>query len=72
MDKFGKIVSVIDQTLNTREKRHVVGGILMSISLLFGGLAITVISLRSDNNQELEIAYPGSDKKYIIQTAEEE
>lgn len=72
MDKFGKIISVIDQTLNTREKRHVVGGILMSISLLFGGLAITVISLRSDNNRELEIAYPGSDEKYIIQTAEDE
>ncbi len=64
MDKFDKMVSVIDQTLNTREKRHIVGGVLMSVSLLFGGLAITVMSL--SNNDAKERA------KYMIEESEEE
>ena len=64
MDKFNKMVSVIDQTLNTREKRHIVGGVLMSVSLLFGGLAITVMSLRNDDTKERA--------KYIIEELEEE
>lgn len=64
MDKFDMMVSVIDQTLNTREKRHIVGGVLMSVSLLFGGLAITVMSLH--NNETKERA------KYMIEESEEE
>lgn len=64
MDKFDKMVSVIDQTLNTREKRHIVGGVLMSVSLLFGGLAITVMSL--SNNDAKERA------EYMIEESEEE
>lgn len=64
MDKFNKMVSVIDQTLNTREKRHIVGGVLMSVSLLFGGLAITVMSLRNNDTKERA--------KYMIEESEEE
>lgn len=64
MDKFDKMVSVIDQTLNTREKRHIVGGVLMSVSLLFGGLAITVMSLRNNDTKERA--------KYMIEESEEE
>ena len=64
MDKFNKMVSVIDQTLNTREKRHIVVGVLMSVSLLFGGLAITVMSLRNDDTKERA--------KYMIEELEEE
>ena len=64
MDKFDKMVSVIDQTLNTREKRHIVGGVLMSVSLLFGGLAITVMSLSNNDTKERA--------KYMIEESEEE
>lgn len=64
MDKFDKMVSVIDQTLNTREKRHIVGGVLMSVSLLFGGLAITVMSLSNNDAKERT--------KYMIEESEEE
>lgn len=56
MDRLEDILSVLDYALDTRRKRHIVGGILMSVSLLFGGLAFTVITLKTgleeddDNN----------------------
>lgn len=37
---------MIEYSLDTKKKRHIAGGILMSISLLFGGLAITVMTLK--------------------------
>ena len=48
MDRLESFLSIIDYSLNTRRKRHIAGGILMSIALLFGGLAVTVMSLKSD------------------------
>ena len=43
---------MLDQTLDTNKKRHIAGGILLSISLLFGGLAITVLTLKTEENDE--------------------
>lgn len=48
MDRWEIVLSALDHSLNTRTKRHIAGGILMSISLLFGGLAITVITLKTE------------------------
>lgn len=48
MDRLENILSQIDYSLNTRRKRHIAGGILMSIALLFGGLAATVMSLKTE------------------------
>ena len=48
MDRLEHILSTIDYSLNTRRKRHIAGGILMSVALLFGGLAVTVMSLKSE------------------------
>lgn len=48
MDSLENILSMIDYSLNTRRKRHIAGGILMSVSLLFGGLAVTVITLKTE------------------------
>ena len=39
---------MLDYSLDTRRKRHIAGGILMSVSLLFGGLAVTVMSLKNE------------------------
>lgn len=39
---------MIDASIDTKKKRHIVGGVLMSISLFFGGLAITVLALKND------------------------
>lgn len=52
MEKLGRILSMIDHSLNTKKRRHIAGGILMSISLLFGGLAVTVLSVKTDSNEE--------------------
>ena len=43
---------MIGHSLNTKKKRHIAGGILMSVSLLFGGLAMTVLSVKSEQNKD--------------------
>ena len=43
---------MVDHALNTKKKRHIAGGILVSVSLLFGGLAITVILLKNEEKQD--------------------
>lgn len=56
MDRFDHLLSMLDQTLDTKKKRHIAGGVLMSVSLLFGGLAVTVLSLKSEEKgNELQI-----------------
>ena len=54
MHKLEIIISMLDQSLDTRTKRHIAGGILLSASLLFGGLAFTVITLKMEENEENE------------------
>ena len=49
MEHFDNFLYILDNTLETTRKRHLVGGILMSVSLLFSGLAITVISIKKEN-----------------------
>ena len=49
MDRLEEILSVLEESLNTRKKRHIAGGVLMSISMLFGGLAITIITLKMED-----------------------
>lgn len=38
----------VDAVLDTRKKRHMVGGVLISISALLSGLAITIMTLKED------------------------
>ena len=52
MDSLNAIISMLDYALNTKNKRHIVGGVLMSISLLFGGLAFTAITLKSEGEND--------------------
>lgn len=49
MERFEMLLALIDESLDTKRKRHITGGILMSVSLFFGGLAITIMSI---NNKE--------------------
>lgn len=48
MHKLEAIISAIDYSLDTRRKRHIAGGILLSVSMLLGGLAITVMTLKTE------------------------
>jgi hypothetical protein len=52
MERLELIISMLDETLDTSRKRHITGGILISISLLFGGLALTVLSLKTEDQDE--------------------
>ena len=45
MEGFEAIISMLDFTLDSKRKRHIVGGLLLSVSLMFGGLAITTMTL---------------------------
>ena len=49
MEGIGNFISILDYILDTKRKRHITGGILLSASLLFGGLALTVMTI---NNEE--------------------
>ena len=51
MDRLEGLISMLDYSLDTRRKRHLAGGILMSVSLLFGGLAITIMTVKMEENE---------------------
>ena len=51
MERIEEVLTMIEYSLNTNKKRHIAGGILMSISLLFGGLAITVMTLKMEERK---------------------
>lgn len=51
MESFEAIISMVDNMLNTRRKRHIAGGALLSISLLFGGLALTTFTIKLEENK---------------------
>ena len=48
MERLEHLLTMIDYSLDSKRKHHIAGGILVSMSLLFGGLAITVLSLKSE------------------------
>ena len=52
VNRLEGLLATIDYSLNTRKKRHIAGGILMSISVLFGGLAITVMTLKMEEEKD--------------------
>lgn len=43
MERLEILLEFLEESLSTKERRQIVGGILLSVSLFFGGLAITVI-----------------------------
>lgn len=54
MDRLNYIVGMLEKTLGTKTKRHILGGALISVSLLFSGLALTVITLKSEDKEEFD------------------
>ena len=48
MDLLDAFILSLDNMLDTDRKRHIVGGILLSASALFGGLAITVFTIKNE------------------------
>lgn len=52
MREFEAIIAILDYSLDTKRKRHIVGGILLSMSLFFGGLAFTTMTLKPEGENE--------------------
>ena len=45
MADFESLIATLDYILDTKERRHILGGILLSVSALFAGLAITAMTI---------------------------
>ena len=57
MEKIKRFVSTIEHVLSTKKKRHIIGGVLLSASIFFGGLAITVLTTKiEEENDEASYA----------------
>lgn len=54
MNRLEGVIASLDYLLNSKRKRHIMGGILMSASLLFAGLAFTVITLKTEEKENDE------------------
>lgn len=54
MDRLNHIVAMLEKTLETKTKRHILGGALISVSLLFSGLALTVMTLKIDEQEIID------------------
>ena len=59
MNRLEGAVASIDYLMSTKRKRHIMGGLLLSASMLFAGLAFTVVTLKpeeqeNDNEQFIE------------------
>ena len=53
MERLENIMSALTLLMENK-KRHVLGGVLLSVSLLFGGLAVTVIFIKNEENDDNE------------------
>lgn len=54
MDRLEHILTTLNYLMGTKRKRHIVGGIMLSVSMLFGGLALTVITIKNEEQEDDE------------------
>lgn len=47
MELLDTFIFTLDSMLDTPRKRHIMGGILLSASALFGGLAVTILTIKN-------------------------
>lgn len=57
VENIDDVVSTIDYAISTRRKKHIMGGLLMSVALLFGGLAFTVFTIKSEESGKEDDIY---------------
>ena len=51
MNRLEGVLASLDYLLGNKRKRHIIGGVLMSTSLLFAGLAVTVMTLKTEKEK---------------------
>lgn len=55
MEYAKRLILTIEHLVSTKSKKHIVGGVLLSASIFLGGLALTVMSAKiEENNDEQE------------------
>ena len=52
MERAKRWVTTLEHLLSTKEKRHIIGGILLSASIFFGGLALTAMSAKIEEKDD--------------------
>lgn len=52
MNRLEGVIASLEYLLSNKKKRHIMGGILLSASMLFAGLAFTVITIKTESKQE--------------------
>lgn len=52
MDGAKRFITMLDHMLNAKRKKHLVSGILLSASVCFGVLALTVMTLKVEDVEE--------------------
>lgn len=57
MDRVKRLISTLEHLVSTGKKKHIVGGILLSTSIFLGGLALTVMSTKIEENFDEEETY---------------
>ena len=48
MDRLEYALTVASRMMANKRKRHIIGGALISVSMLFGSLALTVMSIKNE------------------------
>ena len=51
MDRLDYVVDTFDHILDSKRKRHIIGGVMLSVSLLFGGLAFTTFTIGLEDHK---------------------
>lgn len=55
MNSLENMFLFLDYLTDTQRKRHIIGGVLMSVSLFFGGLAFTMMTVKEgEPNEKLD------------------
>lgn len=57
MDRAKRLLATLEHLVSTKKKRHIVGGILLSASIFLGGLALTVMSTKTEESNDEEEYY---------------
>ena len=52
MNSLENMFLFLDYLTDTQRKRHIIGGVLMSVSLFFGGLACTMMTVKEGDSYE--------------------
>lgn len=50
MESIANLISMLDYVVDSKRKRHITGGMLLSAALLFGSMAITIMSIKDEED----------------------